>query len=453
MKKILLFFSLLFGIYGFSQLFQVPVYSVASLQPAQSGAEAAKLIDGDNTTTYHSKWYQNGIPDELKFYFTSNVTSIKKLVYTPRQSGGTNGIWTNISISYSTQAAPNTFIPINNNVIWTSNTQDKEVIFQTAIQNPYTIKISVHAGVGNFSSSAEMRFFSETQPVITDGIDCTINTSELSINGTNDVKAAIIPSGTTATSYQPGSNIDKSYDNDVNTMYHSSWSSTSFPVILNYRLDGITPVDYLKYTPRISGGNGRFGNVSISYNTTANSTFVPLMSFDFQYSSAPVNVYFPNQITPLNIRITVNSGQGNFASCAEMGFYTMGSGSANSYTNIFANNLHTALQPSVTQTDIDTITSPFYKALAQCLFNNTYTHQYRVQNYRVYPPVGVTTRNLKIGSGYSNFENPTGIVFEQGNKVAMFVQNIPSGVLISLQIKDFSTVLGVPPLTISFIMG
>lgn len=81
MKKILLFFSLLFGIYGFSQLFQVPVYSVASLQPAQSGAEAAKLIDGDNTTTYHSKWYQNGIPDELKFYFTSNVTSIKTCIH------------------------------------------------------------------------------------------------------------------------------------------------------------------------------------------------------------------------------------------------------------------------------------------------------------------------------------------------------------------------------------
>ncbi|NIF05163.1 T9SS type A sorting domain-containing protein [Chryseobacterium sp. Tr-659] len=443
MKKLLLLFPLLCSLHAFSQLVQVPVYTGTSLQPAQSGEEAAKMLDGNNATMYHSKWNQSGIPDELKFYFTSNITSIKKLVYTPRQSGGTNGIWTNVSISYSTQAAPNTFIPIGNNLVWAANTQDKEVVFPTAIQNPYIIKISVNAGVGNFSSCAEMKFFSETQPVIADGADCAINTSELSINGASDIKATIIPSGTTASSYQPGANIDKSYDNDVNTLYHSSWSNTTFPVVLNYRLDGVTPIDYLKYTPRASGSNGRFGNVSISYNTTANSTFVTLMSYDFQNPSSPVNVYFPNQIIPLNIRITINSGEGNFASCAEMGFYTIGSsGTANTYTHIFTNNLYSALKPSVSQADIDAITSPFYKSLAQCLFNGTYVNKYRIQDYEVYPPVAVTTNNLKVGSGYDSFENPTGIVFERENKAVMFVQNIPAGANVSLQIKDFSTVLG-----------
>ncbi|KMQ65147.1 hypothetical protein ACM46_13255 [Chryseobacterium angstadtii] len=424
-------------------MYQVPVYSVSSLQPAQQGNEVSKMLDGDTSTMYHSKWSQNGIPDELKFYFTTNVISLKKLVYTPRQAGGSNGIWTNVSISYSTQAATNTFISLNNNLIWAANNQDKEVVFPTAIQNPYMIKIAVNAGVGNFSSCAEMKFFSESQPVVADGADCTINTAELSVNGANDVKAAIVPSGTTASSFQSGENIDKSYDNDVNTLYHSSYGNTVFPVVLNYRLDGVTPIDYLKYTPRPSGSNGLFGSVSISYNTTANSTFVPLMSFDFQNSSIPVNVYFPNQITPLNVRITVNNGQGNFASCAEMGFYKMGSsGTANPYTNIFANSLYSALQSSVTQTDIDGMASPFYKGLAQCLFNRTYVSKYRVQNYGVYPPIAVTTGNLKVGSGYDSFENPTGMVFTQGSKVAMFVQNIPSGTTVSLQVKDFSTVLG-----------
>ncbi|KUJ53069.1 M60 family metallopeptidase [Chryseobacterium sp. JAH] len=443
MKKLLLFFTLLCGLQGFSQLVQVPVYTGVSLQPAQPGSEAGKLLDGDNTTIYHSKWSQNGIPDELKFYFTTNVTSIKKLVYTPRQSGGTNGIWTNVNISYSTQTAPNTFTLVSSNLIWASNTLDKEVVFPTAIQNPYIIKISVNSGVGNFSSGAEIKFFSETQPVISDGTDCTINTSELSINGVNDVKANIIASGTTASSFQSGENIDKSYDNDVSTLYHSAYSTTTFPVVLNYRLNGVTPIDYLKYTPRTNGSNGRFGNVSISYNTASNSTFVPLMSFDFQNSSSPVNVNFPNQITPLNVRITINSGEGNFASCAEMGFYTIGSsGAANPYSNIFANNLYSLLQPSVNQLDINAITSPFYKDLAQCLFNGTYVSKYRIQEYKVYPPIAVTTGNLKVGSGYSRFENPTGIVFAQGTKVAMFVQNLPSGASVSLQVKDFSTTMG-----------
>lgn len=112
MKKLLLLFLLIVGFYSFSQLVQVPIYAGKSLQPAQSGNEIVKTYDGDNATIYHSKWSQNGIPDELQFYFTSNITSIKKMVYTPRQSGGTNGMWTKINISYSTQAAPNTFIPV-----------------------------------------------------------------------------------------------------------------------------------------------------------------------------------------------------------------------------------------------------------------------------------------------------------------------------------------------------
>ncbi|PWN57989.1 M60 family metallopeptidase [Chryseobacterium viscerum] len=438
MKKILWLLCLLSGLKGFSQLIQVPVYSCLSLQPAQSGEEIDKIIDGDNNTMYHSLWSQTGIPDELKFYFTSNVTRIKKLVYTPRQAGGTNGIWTNVSVSYSTQAAPNTFISLGNNIVWAADGIDKEIIFPTAIQNPNCIKISVNAGVGNFSSGAEMKFFSEVQPAIADGADCTTNTSELSINDSNDLKATIIPSGTIASSFQSGEGIDKSYDNDVNTLYHSSYSNTSFPVVLNYRLDGVTPIDYLKYVPRISGNNGIFGNVTISYNTTSNSAFVTLMSFDFQNSNAPVKVYFSNQITPLNVRITVNNGAGNFASCAEMGFYKTNSLVATPYSNVFANSVYSALQPSVTQADINAISSPFYKDLAQCLFNGTYVKKYRVQDYKVYPPVSVTTSNLKIGGGYNSFENPTGIVFAQGDKVAMFVQNISSDVTASLQVKDFS---------------
>jgi len=441
MKKLLLYFFILWGSHVFSQLYQVPVYSGTSLQPAQPGTEFAKLLDGDNTTIYHSKWSQNGIPDELKFYFNSNVTSVKKIVYIPRQSG-TNGMWTNVSISYSTEVAPNTFIPVSNNLIWAVNTQDKEVVFPTAIQTPHIIKISVNTGVGNLSSGAEIKFFSEIQPAIADGIDCTINTSELGISGANDMKATIIPSGTTASSYQWGENINKSYDNNVNTLYHSSYANTVFPVVLNYRLDGATPIDYLKYTPRLVGDNGRFGSVNISYNTTANNTFVNLMSFDFQHSSSPVKVYFPHQITPLNVRITVNNGQENFASCAEIGFYSIGpSDAANPYSNIFANTLYSALKPSATQSDINEISSPFYKGLAQCLFNGTYANKYRVQDYKVYPPIAITTGNLKVGSGYDSFENPTGIVFAQGDKVALFAQNIPSGSTISLQVKDFSAIL------------
>lgn len=273
-----------------------------------------------------------------------------------------------------------------------------------------------------------------------DGVDCTIPTTELDINGANDIKATILVEGSTASSYQTGENIEKSFDGDLTTLYHSSWSNTEFPVVLNYRLDGNTPIDYLRYIPRTDGAtNGDFGNVSISYNTNGNSTYQDLMDFDFEQSGMPVNVHFPYQITPLNIKITVYDGAGNFASCAEMEFYTLGDPEDSTpIPGIFADELCSSLNPGVTQSQIDAISSPFYKSLAQCLFDGNYTHRYRVQDYEVYPTVASTRNMLKVGV-YNQFENPTGILFESNEKIALFAKDIPNSTVVYLAIKDFES--------------
>lgn len=441
MKKVLFVFALLTATTTFSQLFEMPVYSVTSAQPAQSGSDISKCLDGDNNTIYHSQWGQSGVPDEVNFYFTSQVESIKKIVYTPRQSGP-NGIWTDVTVSYSTQSNPTNFIVINANLLWAQDNQDKEIDLVTAIPFPYCVKVEIHAAAGNFSSCAEMNFYSETDITSFDGTDCAISTVSLIENGANDVEVAIVPTGTTASSFQGGENIDKSFDNNTSTLYHSSYGNTQFPVNLNYRFDGVTPIDYLKYIPRTSGNNGFFGAVTITYNTLGNSTYQPLTSFDFDQLGLPVMVPFPSQITPLNINISVADGYGNFASCAEMEFYTAGPGSSsNAYMNVFANNLHSELLPSITQLHIDTISSSFYKDLAQCIFDGTYVSQYRVQAYDVYPTVSSISTELKIGT-YDNFENATGIAFLSGEKVAVFAENIPVNAPVYLSIKDFQTGFG-----------
>lgn len=442
MKKLFLMLAGLWVSTAFSQLFQMPVYAVTSLQPAEGGAEVARAIDNDITTTYHSQWGQSGIPDELHFFFTPQVSSIKKMVYTPRQSG-LNGVWTSVSVYYSTQTQPDNYILIEDDLSWAANNADKEIELTEAIQNPYAIKIEVHTAYADLSSCAEMRFYSETEATFEDGVDCSITTSSLSINGADDVQATINPTGTTASSFQPGENINDSYDGDVNTIYHSSWNNTVFPVLLNYRLDGITPIDYLHYIPRADGGdNGNFGNVTISYNTLGNASYQNLMSFDFAQSGIPTSVYFPFQITPLNIQISVQDGDDGFASCAEMEFYTSASSASSlPYTNVFTDVLYAALHPSIGQAQVDTISSPFYQALAQCLLDGTYNLDYRLQAYEVYPTVASVSSSLKVG-GYDRYENATGIAFEEGERVALFAQNIPSSATVSLTVKDFSTELG-----------
>lgn len=439
--KIIFYITLLcFSVTTYAQPYQMPIYSATSLQPPQPGSDISKSYDGNTSTVYHSNWYQVGIPDQVTYYFTTQVNTINKIVYTPRVTGA-NGIWTKVTVSYSTQNDPSTFIVIASNLVWQGNNQNKEILISPAIQNPYAIKFDVTEANGNFSSCAEMGFFSnDTINSVANGVDCTIPTTPLAVNGGNDIKATILSAGSSASSFQSGENIDKSFDNNLSSLYHSSYNNTVFPVTLTYRLSGTTPIDYLKYIPRSDGGaNGNFGNVVISFNTVTNSTFQNLTTFNFNQNGLPTIVTFPNQITPLNIRISVQDGSSNFASCAEMEFYTAGATSSSTpYNNIFSNTLYSTLYPNITQSNIDTISNSFYKNLAQCLFDGTYHLNYRVQSYEVYPTLSSVRQTLKIGT-YDNFENATGIVFNAGEKVALFARNIPPTATVYLAVKDFQT--------------
>lgn len=268
--------------------------------------------------------------------------------------------------------------------------------------------------------------------------ECSIPTDELQANGSNDVKAVIQIDGSFASSFQSGENIEKSFDGDVQTLYHSNWNNTPFPVTLNYRLNGSTEVDYLKYIPRSDGGpNGNFGNVTIKYNTLSNNEFVTLMEYDFGESGIPQSVEFPHSITPRNVQLIVHNGFNNFVSCAEMEFYKEGTTSNPAPpTHIFANEICSELQPGVTQSQINAISSPFYRELAQCLFNESYDLRYRVSTHEVYTPLNIIHSELKV-SGYDPFENPTGIALTSGDKIALFAKNIPTGAGVFLKIKNF----------------
>lgn len=433
-------FSILFALIinqSHAQLYPVPVYAVTSTQVAQGGEDVSNAIDGDINTIYHSKWYQEGIPDTLDFYFNAQAQSIKEIIYTPRQNGGNNGIWTNIDVFYATHSQPENFITLAENIDWEANYELKTIELSNEIDDVFIVRFAVNAGVENFSSCAEMEFFSEDEYEETQA-GCVIPTEDLNISGINDIKVEVLENGSFASSYQGGENIEKSFDGDINTIYHSPWSNTVFPVTLNYAFDGETPMDYLKYTPRLDGSlNGHFGNVNILYNTLENDDFQSLISYNFDYSSVPTIVEFPTSITPKNIQFIVEHGMNNFASCAEMEFYKKGIDESNDIpSGIFADALCTELEPSITQAQINNISSLFYKELAQCLFDETYDLNYRKQSFEVYHPVQKVHQGLKVW-GYNQYENPTGILFTEGEKIVVFVEDMPAVGSISIRLKNF----------------
>ena len=411
---------------GLSAQYQMPVYSVSSYQPSQSGAEVTNTIDGDLTTSYHSEWNKNGIPDTLTFYFSAMVAEISSIQYVPRQQGY-NGIWERVDVYAATKTNPESFILMNSEPIqWAVNNDIKTWDFPTAIAEPFAIRFTVSKAYGNFSSCAEMQFFG-TKPLKPDGSrDCNINLSNLNI--TKDIKLNVSRESTYASSYQPGENIDKSFDGNFNTIYHSNWNQayTALPVELNYHFSELQQIDYLVYYPRKEGYNGFFGRTSIYYFDQDELDYIFLMDFDFGLNGLDTRVNFPFRVETHDIKIVVHSGEGGFVSCAEMEFYrnnTTGGNEPHPYSDLFSSSLYDELLPHVTTVDIVGMEPGLYQSLATCLLAESFDKTTRSREYSAFESLGQLSNKLKTNR-YNAFENPTGLLFAKGDTVVAFAANI-----------------------------
>ena len=132
----------------------------------------------------------------------------------------------------------------------------------------------------------------------------------------------------TANYFQPGENIDKSLDGNMNTMYHSPWDGKiEFPVILTFDFEGVTQIDFFKYYPRANDPpNGLFGKVEIWASTKSDPVLKKIGTHDFYQSSAPAYCQFAKSLkNPTKIELRVLSAMSwhgdNHASCAEIEFY------------------------------------------------------------------------------------------------------------------------------------
>ncbi|MDE6535596.1 MAG: M60 family metallopeptidase [Muribaculaceae bacterium] len=233
------------------------------------------------------------------------------------------------------------------------------------------------------------------------------------------------PISATASSQQSNGHISLSYDDDVNTIYHSSWSGTTFPVELKYNFAGREQIDYIEYVPRQGGGNGSFEEFELYVaEDAAKSNFEKIGDFNFHGSSAPSQVTIPGGKKPTCVKFSVKSGVGNFASCAEMRFFRYNTESSldRELLEVFTDLTCSELKPGVTSEQIQQL-DPAFQLIAEALMNGTYDpleKSFRIHEYEAYsnPVEWAEPLMTKI---YSNWDNPMGIAVKKGEKVLILV--------------------------------
>lgn len=220
-----------------------------------------------------------------------------------------------------------------------------------------------------------------------------------------------------ASESQRGDGIEKSFDGDYSTIYHSSWSNTKLPVTLTYYFDSVDVIDYTSIYARDNGVNGNFKEFDL-YVKPVGAPEALLGSYDFKgdYGSKTIQL---NVSKPEYIKFVVRSGVGDFVSCAEIEFYKLNTKNA-AGADLFTDGSYSALKEGVTQKQINDLESNYLRALATKLYDKTYKPGLRVQKYKAILSPSKLGHDLKIGNGFSRYENITGVFLEKG-KTIVFV--------------------------------
>lgn len=246
-----------------------------------------------------------------------------------------------------------------------------------------------------------------------------------------------IASGT-ASNYQSGEGIERSFDGDYATLYHSNYSSqNTFPITLTYTLKEVSHVDYAVYTPRQDGNvNGNFQEVTVSYQV--GNKWTTLATLNFEGSSAASRIPFgDNGVDDVKaVRFVVKSGTNGFASCSEMEFYTKNNFMEDLLHTYFTDNLCTQLREGVTAQEIEQIPVAEIRNMAKAMLAGTYSTEFRIGEFTAFRPLSDLQGELKNSYLYNNHENPTGITFDEDESVIVMVEGIGEQ-SVALQVRNF----------------
>lgn len=120
---------------------------------------------------------------------------------------------------------------------------------------------------------------------------------------------------------QSGEGIDKAFDGDKNTIWHSNWSTpNTFPMEANIDLNGKYEIDTFTYLPRQSGTNGYVKSYELQVSNDNGQTYTTVKTGSFNEDKTLKVVRF-DAVEATNIKFVVNDGVGGFTSAAEINIY------------------------------------------------------------------------------------------------------------------------------------
>ncbi len=312
----------------------------------------------------------------------------------------------------------------------------------TVINKGGRIYLHVAANYNPMSRTATVSFKNAEH-----GITQTMSIVQGADESVNEIPSDITvkPSSGTGSAAASGNPFSYSFDGKLSTFYHTAYSgsnafkvSETNPAVLTYNFSNVERIDYVNYVPRQDGSsNGNFGKVEVYYRLQGEKSFTLYDTYDWGKSSSVSVVNFDKLgglKNPASVQFKVYSGEGDYASCAEMQFFEKSDDASLSEFDIFGDDVYSTLREGVTETDIKKLTNPFVKSLAEAIYSGTYSTKYRVAEYPCLLSVETLASMWNTpGKYYDQFAGVTGISFAPGT-YAVAVSGLPAGKSATLKI-------------------
>ncbi|MBR5863321.1 MAG: M60 family metallopeptidase [Alistipes sp.] len=245
----------------------------------------------------------------------------------------------------------------------------------------------------------------------------------------NDEVVKIKQITSTSTIYGGSAILKNAYDGDLN-----SWvgATGALPVDFTCKFEGADRIDYVDIYP--GQGEGIWGEVDI-YGTEEGGEKKLICTHDFKFSKDKQRLNFtlinPREVVFM-VRTAANS-EGIKAATHEIIFYRKGASNFNEL-DIFTDLSCSELRDDVTEEMIEAIPNDFFRDLAAYIYSGEYDTKYRAAYYKPYPHPDLDAKKFRT-SGYTLFDNITGMYFEAGEHV-VFVDETYD-VPISIDVIDY----------------
>ena len=116
---------------------------------------------------------------------------------------------------------------------------------------------------------------------------------------------------------QPGQGVNKFFDYDEASIWHTDWAGGAVPFTMEIDLGGVNVLDKLEYLPREDGGNGTLLQGTISYSTDRKAWSEPI-SFNWAGDGTIKTIVFDGKSAARYMKMDITAARGNFGSGREM---------------------------------------------------------------------------------------------------------------------------------------